>query len=257
MPKISVITVCYNSEKTIQDTLHSVATQDYSNLEYLILDGQSSDSTMNIVQSALPSLPQNTAVSSEKDKGLYDAMNKGIAKASGEIIGFLNSDDVFAGPSSIRQIAEIFEKTKADIVYGNIVYTKQYDLSSITRSWRPGNPPPSGMKFGWHPPHPAFYVKRDLLNRLGGFNLNYRIAADYEMMVRLIAKHQLRLAWCDHTIVRMREGGVSNAGLKSIWRANVECWQAWKENGLTPSPVLIAGKLTSKILQYGSKPPNR
>lgn len=256
MLKISIITVCYNSASTVRDTLLSVATQKLENLEYVIVDGLSKDATMNIINEERPRLPQNTLVISEKDSGLYDAMNKGWQMATGDVVGFLNSDDVFASPEAVSKIAETFEKTGADIVYGNIVYTKQNDLSQVTRSWRSGQIPRSGMRLGWHPPHPAFYVKRELLERFGGFNLKFRIAADYEMMVRLIAKHKLRTAWCDHTIVRMREGGSSNAGLKAIWKANVECWQAWHDNDLKPSPLLIAGKLSSKLLQYGVKLPN-
>jgi glycosyltransferase len=250
MTQVSVVTVSFNSSRTIQDTLDSVAQQTYPNLQYLVIDGKSTDTTMSIVESMLPKLPSNTSISSEKDLGLYDAMNKGISKATGEIVGFLNSDDVFATPESMGAIVDTFTKSNADIVYGNIVYTKQDDLSRVTRTWRSGPLPRSGMKFGWHPPHPAFYVKREILSKFGGFNLRFRIAADYEMMVRMIAKHKLSLAWCDHTVVRMREGGSSNAGLRAIWKANLECWEAWKQNGLEPSPALIIGKLTSKLLQY-------
>jgi glycosyltransferase involved in cell wall biosynthesis len=251
MAKVTVVTVCYNSEKTIKDTLESVTRQNHLDIEYLVVDGKSRDNTLDIAESYREKLPKNTVILSEKDKGIYDAMNKGISRASGDIVGFLNSDDVFAGPDAIAHIAKTFQDTNADIIYGNIVYTKQDDLSRVTRTWRTGEPPRAGMRNGWHPPHPAFYVKRDVLQKLGGFKLNFPIAADYEMMVRLIAKHQLKTAWCDNLIVRMREGGNSNAGIKAIWRANIECWRAWKENGLKPSPGLILGKLASKLLQYG------
>jgi glycosyltransferase involved in cell wall biosynthesis len=253
MTKVSVVTVCYNSAQTVKDTLQSVASQKYQQLEYVIVDGKSPDSTIEIIAEQRPNLPQNTVVLSEKDSGLYDAMNKGWQRATGDVVGFLNSDDVFASPDAVSKIAETFEKTGADIVYGNIVYTKQNDLSQVTRSWRSGQLPSSGMRLGWHPPHPAFYVRRELLERFGGFKLKFRIAADYEMMVRLIQKHHLKTAWCDHTIVRMREGGSSNAGLKAIWKANKECWNAWLDNELKPSPLLIPCKLASKVLQYRTK----
>ena len=253
MPKISVITVCYNSALTVRDTLRSVAAQKLKNFEYIIIDGLSKDATMDIINEETPSLPKNTVVLSEKDSGLYDAMNKGWQRASGDIVGFLNSDDVFASPDAVGKIAETFEKTGADIVYGNIVYTKQHDLGAATRGWRTGDVPRYGMRFGWHPPHPAFYVKREILERYGGFKLKFRIAADYEMMVRLIEKRHLKTAWCDQTIVRMREGGSSNAGLKAIWKANKECWNAWLDNGLKPSALLIPCKLASKVFQYAAK----
>jgi glycosyltransferase involved in cell wall biosynthesis len=248
--KISVITVCYNSAKTIQDTLDSVASQTYTNLEYIIVDGLSKDNTMSIVDKSLPKLPANTIIISEKDRGIYDAMNKGLKQASGDAVGFLNSDDVFAEPNAVANIAETFKTEIVDIVYGNIVYTKQDDLNHITRTWRTGVPPKHGMRHGWHPPHPAFYVKRSAIDQVGGFNLSYPIAADYEMMVRMIEKHRLKTAWCDHTTVRMREGGTSNAGPSAIYKANLECLRAWKDNQLSPSPLLIAGKLGSKLLQY-------
>lgn len=252
MLKTSLITVCYNSALTVRDTLRSVATQKIKNFEYIIVDGQSTDATMDLINEELHRLPQNTLVVCEKDSGLYDAMNKGWQRSTGDIVGFLNSDDVFASATAIANIEETFDKTGADIVYGNIVYTKQKDLGVVTRGWRTGEVPRNGMRFGWHPPHPAFYVKRQLLERFGGFKIKFRIAADYEMMVRLIEKHHLKTAWCDHTIVRMREGGSSNAGFKAIWKANKECWDAWFDNDLKPSPLLIPCKLASKVLQFGS-----
>lgn len=250
MVRISVVTVCYNSEKTIQDTLKSVAMQDYPDIEYVIIDGKSRDLTLPMVNESLPRLPANTVVVSERDKGIFDAMNKGLHMATGDVVGFLNSDDVFAQPDAIRRIAETFESSKADIVYGNIVYTKQNDLGHVTRTWRTGHPPRSGMKLGWHPPHPAFYVKKDALLKIGGFKLNYPISADYELILRLIEKQKLKTAWCDHTIVRMREGGNSNSGIKTVYKANVECWKSWTDNDMTPSLLLIPGKLTSKLVQY-------
>jgi len=252
MVKVSVITVCYNSAKTVQDTLNSVAGQSHPSIEYLIIDGQSKDSTLTMIESTMSRLPRATLVVSEKDKGIYDAMNKGWMRATGDIVGYLNSDDVFATPDAVAKIAETFEKTGADIVYGNIVYTKQNDLGRVTRNWRSGVMPRTGMRLGWHPPHPAFYVKRDVFEKVGGFNLDFPISADYELMVRMIAKFQLKTAWCDHTIVLMREGGNSNSGLKAVYKGNIECWKAWEVNGLKPSPAMIIGKLTSKLLQYSS-----
>lgn len=247
--KVSIVTVCFNSASTIGETIESVASQNFTNIEYVIVDGKSNDGTLNIINDSLQKLPKNTLVISENDRGIYDAMNKGLAKSSGDVVGFLNSDDVFADPNAIDLIAKTFEESDAAIVYGNIVYTASNDLASVTRYWRASHPPASGMRFGWHPPHPAFYVKRDVLIKYGGFNLDFKIAGDYEMMVRLITKFGLKAAWCDHLIVRMREGGASNAGISAIWNANRECWKAWEVNGLKPSLALLIGKLSWKAYQ--------
>ncbi|RZJ76991.1 MAG: glycosyltransferase [Flavobacterium sp.] len=247
--KVSIITVCFNSAKTIGDTLNSVAAQEYPDIEYIIVDGISKDTTWELIQEALPRLPHSTFCIRERDTGIYDAMNKGLAKASGDIIGFLNSDDVFADSSAIRRIVGGFAAKDTDLVYGDLVYTKENDLDQVTRRWKSGNMPFSRLKSGWHPAHPTMYVRRDLLKRQP-FNLSYRIAADYELMVRLIEKLRVKSCYVPYVIVKMREGGLSNKGLKNILKANIECSRAWRDNGFFPSPFTIGFKLTRKILQY-------
>ena len=185
----------------------------------------------------------------EKDYGIYDAMNKGIGLATGDVVGFLNSDDVFADPASVSRIAEAFQNSSADLVYGDLVYTKENDLSQVTRTWKSGLMPRLGLKTGWHPAHPTMYVRRDILQR-NLFDLDFKIAADYELMVRLMEKQKISSQYIPYTLVRMREGGASNAGIGSILKANRECLRAWQKNGLSASPLTIGLKLGRKLLQY-------
>ena len=247
--KISVITVCYNSASTILDALESVSHQDYDDIEYLIIDGMSKDNTWGLVQSALSKLPANTVCIQERDEGIYDAMNKGLARATGDVIGFLNSDDVFADRTVLSRIAAVFTGAEVDMVYGDLVYTKESDLNKVTRIWNSGQMPTSGMKTGWHPAHPTMYVRREILQK-EPFDIDFRIAADYEMMVRLIEKHKISSHYIPHTLVKMREGGASNQSLSNIYKANRECLRAWSKNGLFANPFTIGMKLGRKILQY-------
>ncbi len=247
--KVTVVTVCYNSEKTLSDTLQSVSSQNHLDLEYIIVDGMSKDATESIIEQWLPRLPKQTIVVREKDKGIYDAMNKGIAKATGDVIGFLNSDDVFADEFALTRIAEAFQNSAVEIVHGDLVYTKETDLTQTTRSWKLGPMPMLRMKTGWHPAHPTMYVRKEIIQR-EPFDLAFPIAGDYEMMVRLLEKKKLFSQYIPHTLVRMREGGASNKNLKNILKANRECLRAWSKNGLVANPLTIALKLGRKILQY-------
>jgi glycosyltransferase involved in cell wall biosynthesis len=247
--KISIVTVCYNSEKTLSQTFQSVAIQNYQDLEYIIVDGLSQDSTPSIIQEWLPKLPGQIIVICEKDKGIYDAMNKGLARATGDVVGFLNSDDVFADENTLAKIANGFEESSADMVYGDLVYTKETDLSKVTRTWRLGPLPSLGMKTGWHPAHPTMYIRRQIIQQ-EPFDLDFRIAADYEMMVRLIERQKISSHYIASTLVKMREGGASNQSFKNIFKANRECLRAWSKNGLFANPLTIGMKLGRKILQY-------
>lgn len=247
--KVSVVTVCFNSENTIQDTLRSVACQSYNEIEYIVVDGMSRDSTWSTIERMLDELALQTILLRENDKGIYDAMNKGIALATGDIVGFLNSDDVFADENVITKIAQGFESSSADMVYGDLVYTKEHDLSQVTRTWKLGPMPKSGMKTGWHPAHPTMYVRREILQK-EPFDIDFRIAADYEMMVRLIEKLKISSHYIPHTLVKMREGGASNQSMSNIYKANRECLRAWSKNGFFANPFTIGMKLGRKILQY-------
>lgn len=247
--KISIITVSYNSERHIKSAVRSVLAQTYSDIEYLVIDGASKDGTVALVESLRPEFGGRMLLISEPDSGIYDAMNKGLTKATGDIVGFLNSDDELAAPDVIEAVVAKFIASTADIVYGDLVYIDEECPNRVNRVWRTGSLPRYGMRLGWHPPHPSFYVKRNTLLRLGGFDTRYRIGADYEQMLRLLECNKTSAAYLAQTLVKMRIGGVSNRSIGNIIRANVECFRAWQDNGLTPSPFLIPMKLASKVAQ--------
>lgn len=248
-PQISLITICFNAQESISDTLQSVLSQEYKHIEYIIIDGASTDSTLSIIQSyktqfELEQIP--LCVISEKDNGIYDAMNKGIARASGEFVGFLNADDFFTSSQSLTHIANTFRKEQSDCVFGQVAFIDKHH--TIKRTWSKN--PYSALAFflGWHPAHPTFYVKRTMLERFGVFNLNYPIAADYELMLRLLQKHRISSSYIPHCLVTMRLGGRSNGSVANILKANLECYQAWRDNGLCAFPIFILLKPLRKIL---------
>lgn len=251
MRKISIITATFNSAKTLRATLDSVLKQDYANIEHIIIDGKSSDDTLAIAQS-YEKLYANKGfefkIFSERDNGIYDAMNKGLARATGEIIGFLNSDDFFASKYIASLIAWGFAKPTNDIeiIYANIDYVNN---SLQTRRILRGKPlSPLSFKLGFHPPHPSFYAKKELFVRYGGFKLQYKIASDYELMLRFLQKYHAKSLYIDECFVKMRLGGASNASMASILRANIECFKSWQENGLSKFPLFVVLKPLHKCL---------
>lgn len=244
--KISIITVSYNSDKTIDDTIQSVLSQDYPDIEYIIVDGLSKDNTINIVKS------YGTKISkfvSEKDEGIYDAMNKGIEMATGDVVGILNSDDFYADSKVISKIAKKFEGN-VDGVYADLVYVAADNKSKIVRHWKSGEYYEGAFLKGWMPPHPTFFVRKSVYVNFGKFTDKLRSAADYEIMLRFIHKHKIRLSYLPEVVVHMRSGGNSNNSLKSRIRGNKEDRLAWKMNGLKPSALTLIRKPLSKISQF-------
>jgi glycosyltransferase involved in cell wall biosynthesis len=244
--KISVITPTYNSARTVEDTLKSVAMQEGVDVEHIIVDGLSSDETESIVKA----YPHVSRFDSEKDKGIYDAMNKGIARATGDIVGILNSDDVYVHPRVLAKVAELFMLPGVDAVYADLEYVKPDDLSKVVRHWRSGKYKINKFFFGWMPPHPTFFVRKELYNRLGVFNLKLRSAADYELMLRFLLKNKVSPAYLPEVIVKMRTGGMSNASLKNRLRANKEDREAWRLNAIQPLFFTLFLKPFRKIFQY-------
>lgn len=247
--KISIITVAYNSAKTIEDTLNSVVNQDYRSIEYIIIDGGSTDDTLQIVEKYKS---QIAFILSEKDKGIYDAMNKGIASATGDIIGILNSDDFYTHSHVLSKIVSEF-KPGIDGVYADLVYVDPVDTAKTTRTWKSGNYKVGAFLKGWMPPHPTFFVRKEIYDKYGAYALNLSSAADYEFMLRVIHKHVIKLAYLPETIVRMRAGGASNASLKNRIKANKEDRLAWKMNDLRPQLFTHLRKPLSKIFQFLKK----
>jgi glycosyltransferase len=229
--KVSVITACYNSAATILDTLRSVASQRDVQCEHIVVDGASKDATPVLVRQHGSHV---ALLVSEPDAGIYDAMNKGLALASGEWVGFLNADDVFADERSLARIALAAASGagphRVDAVYGDLVYVSAADPEQVVRRWRSGAYAPDRLRFGWMPPHPTFYVRTAKLRRLGGFDTRFRIAADYDCMLRYLRCPAARVIYVEEVLVRMRTGGASNGSLRAVLRKSAEDLQAIRRN---------------------------
>ncbi len=243
---ISIITATYNSEATIADTLQSVQQQSYNNIEHVIVDGLSTDQTIEIVKKHNHIGP----IIQEKDKGIYDAMNKGITIATGDIIGILNSDDFYADNTIIEKVMDVFATTNCDAVYGDLVYVDANDTSKIVRTWRSGSYKRQKFLYGWMPPHPTFFVKKSVYEKFGVFNLQLWGAADYEIMLRFLYKHHLAASYLPTICVHMRSGGQSNATVANRIRANKEDRKAWEINGIKPNRFTLFLKPTRKVAQF-------
>jgi len=227
--KISVITAVYNSQNVLQDALLSSLSQSYPHVERIIMDGASSDGTMALVNRYSDQLD---VIVSELDSGMYDALNKGIACARGDVVGFLHADDVYADSGVLARVAAAFADPEVDAVYGDLVYVRRNNPSQILRYWKAGEYTPEKLKHGWMPPHPTFYVRRSVYEQLGGFDLSYRIAADYDCMLRFLSRGALRCMYIPEVLVKMRAGGVSNRSLGNILRKSSEDYRALKFNSI-------------------------
>jgi glycosyltransferase len=243
--KVSIITVAYNSAATIASTLASVEEQTHPDIEHIVVDGRSTDATMAVVERHRARLAH---VLSEPDQGIYDAMNKGIALATGGIVGFLNADDVLNDAGAVAGIAAA-AAAGADVVYADLVYVRNDDLRRIVRRWRSGAFHRSRLSFGWMPPHPTFYVRRSLLHEVGGFDTSLRIAADYDLMLRCLTRPATTVAYLPQVVVRMRTGGVSNATLTSMMRKSREDLLALRRHRVGGWMTLFAKNLR-KLPQY-------
>jgi len=243
---ISIITATFNSEVTVRDTLRSISSQDYKDVEHIIIDGLSKDNTLTVIQE----FPHVKQVFSEKDKGIYDAMNKGIALVKGDIVGILNSDDIYADDKVLSRVVEIFERTGCDALYGDLVYVDPVNTRRVLRYWQSGPYNPGAFKWGWMPPHPTFFVRRELYEQWGGFDLRLTTSADYELMLRFIHKHNIKLEYIPSILVKMRMGGVSNNSLSNRLKANAEDKLAWTINNLRPFWFTLYLKPLKKITQY-------
>ena len=249
--KVSIITVCYNRADTIRDTFESVLSQTYSNFEYIVVDGASQDNTVEIIKQYEPLFRNRMRWVSEPDKGLYDAMNKGIRMATGEFIALINSDDLICDSHALEKVVNVCQSDKTlDAVYADIFYVSQKDISKIIRTWTVGAQKPFGT--GWHPAHLALYIKKEVYNKYGLFNLNYKLAADFELMLRFIDRYKIKTNYIPESFVKMRLGGETSKSLKNIYKQNIECVKAFKENQLTVNSILYPFKrVLPKLLQFG------
>jgi glycosyltransferase len=245
-PALTIITVSFNSGATIAQTLESVASQRDVALEHLVVDGGSTDDTLAIAGS----FPHVARIVQGPDRGMYDAMNKGIGIATGEVVGILNADDLYAGPEVLSKISRRFEDPEVDACYGDLVYVKPGEGHRVVRRWQAGEYKMSKLYWGWMPPHPTFFVRRDVYHRYGAFNLSLGTSADYELMFRFLRKHGIRMVYLPEVLVRMRAGGASSASLKARLIANRNDRKAWALNGLRPLPWTIVMKPLRKIAQF-------
>ena len=243
--KISIITVSYNSKETIKDTIESVINQNYSDKEYIIIDGGSKDGTIDIIANYSSGI---SYFSSEPDNGIYDAMNKGLRLAKGEIIGFLNTDDFYTNKNVIGKVVATIDKNHVDCCYGDVSYIKR-NSNSVKRHWETGPYDESLFDRGWHPPHPALFIKKDIYEKYGYFDLDFEISADYELMLRFLKKNKISSCYLPEVLVKMRVGGESNKNIINILKANIECYKAWKKNEFKVSPFFILKKPLSKLKQ--------
>jgi glycosyltransferase involved in cell wall biosynthesis len=245
--KISVVTVAYNAARTIADTLASVAGQSHKDVEHIVIDGASKDNTSALVQSLQRKGGQFV---SERDKGLYDAMNKGIARATGDIIGLLNADDIYADADVLSRIADAFLHHGADAVLGDIGYFRDGFPDRIVRRYNSGRFRPGRVRWGWMPAHPAMFLTRDAYARIGNYRTDYKIAADFEFVVRAFAKAKLNYVHVPDMLVKMRLGGVSTSGLGAAWTINTESVRACRENGIYSNVPMMMTKYPFKIAEF-------
>ena len=244
--QISIVTAVFNRADTIADALRSIEAQSYRSVEHIIQDGGSTDGTLEVIRQFSAS---SRRLVSEPDSGIYDAINKGIFRASGDIIGLMHSDDFFADDLVLQKIAEAFRDPEVDGAYGDLDYVSSSNTDKIVRRWRSGPYRPDLLKRGWMPPHPTLYLRREVFDRWGLYDTSMRIAADYEAMLRYLVKGDIRLAYIPEVLVKMRVGGESNRSLSRILRKSREDYIALRRHGVGGIPTLLAKNL-SKLEQF-------
>lgn len=245
--KVSIITICFNSETTIRETIESVISQNYPDIEFIIVDGNSKDRTLKIIDEYRSNVHSFTA---EPDNGIYDAMNKGLSLATGDIIGILNSDDYYSNNNVLCQIISIFESNpEVDMVLGNVDFVKPSNLNNPVRFYSSFKFSPWKMRFGFMPAHPGAFIKRSAYQKVGKYSIDYKISADFEWFVRAFFIHKLTFNKLDRCLVRMREGGISTSGFSSYWVSSKEQLKALKENNVYSNFLFILSRLPIKFLQ--------
>jgi glycosyltransferase len=247
--KVSIITSVYNNEKTIEDAIQSVLSQTYPNIEYIVVDGASKDNTVAVIKKYEDKI---TTFVSEKDKGIYDGLNKGVSLATGDIIAFLHSDDIYADENIISEVVEHFEKTHTNSIYGDLVYVDKDDTSKIFRYWKSGKYSLQKLCNGWMPPHPTFFVKKEFYDKYGKFDLAFGISADYDFMLRMLGKYKITTSYLPKVLYKMRVGGASNRSLKNIIQKSREDIKALKNNNIGGIHTILMKNL-SKIPQFLKK----
>jgi glycosyltransferase involved in cell wall biosynthesis len=249
--KFSIITVSYNAGDTIEDTIKSVLSQKDVDVQYIIIDGASSDDTMEVVDRYRDQLD---VVISEPDNGIYSGMNKGLTYANGDIVAFLNADDVYADDNVLDRIATVFDQHNVDACYGDLVYVDKNQPDRIVRYWKSRKFKKGLFKTGWMPAHPTFFAKKELYDKFGNFDEQFSLQSDFDLTMRFMELHDIRTDYLPEILVRMKMGGESNRKLSNVVRGNLEAYRSCKKNGLSVSYLFILRKLLSRVPQFFRKP---
>jgi glycosyltransferase involved in cell wall biosynthesis len=249
--KLSVVTVCLNAHETIAEAMESVQSQEYPDVEHIVIDGASNDGTLEILEKYRDGI---STLISEHDSGLYFAMNKGIDVATGDYLGFLNSDDVYSHLHALESLAQALADSQAEAAHSDLVYVDRNDPNRVVRYWNSSPYVPGMFERGWHPAHPTLFVKTNLLRELGGFDTRYRYHADFDLMVRLFVDRKISSVYIPKVLVRMRTGGQSTRSLRNIYRGNRESWEIARRFGVARTPFWIARKLAYRVSQYCRRP---
>ena len=244
--KVSIITVVYNRADVIRDTIESVLSQTYKNIEYIIIDGASTDSTMDVVNEYKDKISK---IISEPDKGLYDAINKGIKEATGDVIGLIHSDDFYLDNLVIQRVVDTFKKENKHMLFADLLYIKGDNKDKVLRYYSAKNFTVKKLKYGFMPPHPTLFVKKEVYEKYGLYKIDYKIAADYEMFVRLLLVNKLSFSYIHLPIVKMRVGGVSSGGIRRKIECNIEVLRAIRSNGLKANHLVLLKKYPIKIIE--------
>ncbi len=246
MTKVSIITTCLNCEKTIRDTIESVLGQKYQSIEYIIIDGGSRDATLDIIKS----YGDKITYVSEKDEGMYFALNKGIERSTGDIVGIINADDVYIDFGVIELIADEMERGNCDVCWGDLIYSSEKDKNKVVRYWKSSKYSERNVLMGWMPPHPTFFVKKAIYEKYGTFNTHLTIAADYEIMLRFLFKNQIKSSYIPQVLVNMRMGGVSNRSIKTVLQKMKEDYAVMRMQNLRYGILVLLFKNVIKLPQF-------
>ncbi len=245
--KVSIITIAYNAAETIEETIRSVISQDYPDVEYIVIDGASQDRTLEIAEKFRSEIHK---IISEPDEGIYDAMNKGLRCATGDLIGILNADDVYANNKVISRVVERIKRDKTDACYADLEYVSRENSEKVIRYWKSDAYSKTSFLKGWMPPHPTFFLTREMYFKYGVYRTTLRSSADYELMLRMLYKFEIKASYLPEVTVRMKVGGQSNVSVRNRLKANKEDRLAWKLNGLKPEALTFMMKPLRKITQF-------
>jgi glycosyltransferase len=250
--KITIVTACYNSAQTITNCLYSVYFQTFQNVDQIVIDGNSNDNTLELI-SSVPN--RVSAIITELDNGIYDAMNKGIMLAKGDVIGILNSDDLYLDQDVLQDVANMLTNTGADSLFADLFYVSNNDTDKILRYWKTKEFRIGSFAKGWHPPHPTFFVRKEIYEKFGMFDTNLKVSADFELMMRFLEKYKISTCYLPRPILKMRYGGESSGSIINIIKGNINCYKAFKKNGIKVSPLYFFYRAWPKVLQlvYGNK----